>query len=274
MEKIMQRDFKKEKINIVSILHESISLYIKNFMLLIILSSIGSLISFLTIGINYLKNTYRGTSIFLWIAAVIVIASIPFLILYIRMYITTVLYISCLYKDIGTGIKKAFVQSKEVFWRYILIAIQMSFITSIPAIGMALCWIYIRDESYKIILELVFTILFIFLQAVYGFGPIGSIVEKDRKNYFRVSKGLVKGDLFKVMTLAFITNTVLYIPANVYKFILNDWTQISQKNMLFISIVQQCCLLIIQPLFNTIIVIAYYKLKTRKEEVEQTLHHS
>lgn len=255
---------RKDKISVFEILQQGFSLYINNFKVLIGISVLYFLISFIAKTFEYYKN-FIGS---LWHMGGYIIIQLILIIPYI--YFTTILAISMIsvisnkYNHRNMSLREAYAFSKTKFWRYFGASIGFGLIIMVPFIIEIVILMTVKEALLKYSLLIVFAIPLIYLSTVYGFGPLISCLDNGDTRYFTMSKDLVKGNLLKVFIIGIISSFIFSVPFYYLIFLRGDYRELVPSYRYAISIVQQICMIFINPFSTSVSISLLYKLMKKK----------
>ncbi len=256
----------KNVFSIKEVLSDSIRVYKASFKPIIILSLISSILSIFMSAVGYLEEvaiTDTELKFSYGIFSFVITVIIDFYIS-LRIIISSYILADCFYDGRTCTAKVSFVQSREVYWRYIGINILFGLILLIPTMFLFICYIYFQSITLKYMATVVFIIPIAFLFVRYFFASISGALIREKHRYFDLSWTIVKGASWKVFFLMIITNFVFFIPYQICAHVILDFNALTQDSLFIIQIINQVLLFFAMPFSHIADVVMYRKLLKHK----------
>lgn len=259
-----ENNFVISKLNISEVINEAAKLYKDNYKLFIKISLFTFLINFLSNTLDVFQYLFKNNTAVIFYKLFLFVMMFPFLYFSIKFSIAMYACVSERYRKKDIDIKGALNIASEKFWRYVGVSIQFILILLVPIAGVVGPFFFIKDLLIKWSIIGLFAIPSVYFGAIYGFAPLIVIFEKEKKQYFSVSKKLVEGDFWKVVFLTFVVMVAFSIPYYLYMYVFNDYKTILGVNKYIISSLNQLFYVFVTPFTNSIYVALYYTLKDSK----------
>ncbi|MCX8131311.1 MAG: hypothetical protein N3I35_14605 [Clostridia bacterium] len=256
--------FKIPKLNMMAVVNEAIRLYKENLWFFIKISFIAFLINLLSNALIVFQYLLKETTMVLVYKLFLFVMMFPFLYFSIKFSIATYVCIAARYKEKDISIKGALNVASERFWKYVGVNIQFFLVLLVPFAGVIVPFFLVNGIILKWTIIAIFATPLIYLVTVYGFAPLMTVLDKEKKQYFSTSKKLVEGDIWKTIILILVVTGVFYIPYYMYIYVFNDYKAILPVNKYVISTIKQMLFVFITPFTNSVYVTLFYKLKENK----------
>lgn len=257
------KSFVIRKLNMIEVVQEAIRLYKDNFQLLIKISFILFLINMLSNTLNVLQYLLKDNTMILVYQIFSFVMIFPFLYFRIKFSIATYVCIATRYSEKDISIKVALNVGSKRFWKYVGVSIKYILILLVPIAGVYVSF-FIKELAIKLTMFAIFAIPLVYFGTIYGFAPLMAALDKEKKQYFNISKKLVKGDIWKTIILTFVVVVAFSVPYILYVYVFNDYKTIPPVNMYIISTINNMMFLFVTPFTYSIYVTLFYKLKENK----------
>ena len=209
----MQKD--QSKLKITDIIIEAVKLYKSNLRLFLTISSMIVLLNLLNRTLNEFQHLFNSSSILFVYKFVLLILFFPITYYSIKLSIASIVCTALRCGNKQINISGALNIASGRFWGYVGANIRLFLIIIIPVTGGIVSYFHVNEVLTKCVLVATFATLGIYLTTIYGFAPLMASIEDEKKQYFMLSRKLVKGNLRKVFILVLIIITFL-IPGYVY----------------------------------------------------------
>jgi hypothetical protein len=148
--------------------------------------------------------------------------------------------------------------ASKKFWDYVGVNVQLIIILFIPSIGVTVPLFFVKELLLKWAVIAIFSIPLTYLGTIYMFAPLMVVFDNGNKPYFKRSKRLVKGNIWKIIIL---TGIVSAAPCYLYIYKFHNYRGISPVSKYVIQIIYQLLFVFVTPLVRSIYVTLFCRLK-------------
>lgn len=257
-----KKNYVKEKLNIAEVLGDSLHLYKNNFTLFLKLSFALFLLNVISFSFSNVSNLIENSLSKIMYSFFNFILIFVFSYYLIKLYISLLICIAYRYDRKEIGIKESYNKAQKVVWKNIGASIIFGLIIFIPLTGLILSYMFINNVVAKLLLVVLFLILSMYLSIIYFFGPIIRVFEPQVENYFKRSKSITKNYFYRILLLLVI-GYIFMLPNIVFRNFIIDVKEFSVLQNYIYNIINYCINLFSQPFTCSIIVIMFYRLKSK-----------
>lgn len=254
----------------VEVLKESMYLYRNNYKVLLKISLLSFLVSMINTILSYVRTITGINPAYLGITLITLAVSLPVIYYQFKLAVTMYIWISDCYEGKIITFSEAFKRSKESTWSFIGTGILLGLIIiSFPALVGFGVFFYIKAKLLRYILLTTIAVPFIYLAIIYQFAPLASVLEKGRAReegkggFFKLSKGLVQNDFWKIVQLEIPMMLIINLPS-IFTTDLNPWVKsLGVLNQKVITLLNDFLFVFISPAVSCIIVVLYLTLRNK-----------
>lgn len=258
-------NYEVPKLSIKQVLKESIGIYKSSFKAFIMLSAIIFIINFGSEIINYLDKLFKSYT-YVKLLFTLINLVYPFVSIYVYSKINMAIYM--LSEKVSNGAKitarKAYTETKGLFWRFFGVTIQYGLILALPAIAIFSVSYRFKESSvikYAVIALLLIPLLY--LTVKYYFAIISATLKKEEHQYLQKSKLLVAGDFWTILFLIIVSNVVFQVSSFIFLNVFDSKNTI-ELNKLIISSIREILFILITPFTHIVTTVMYLTLKRNK----------
>lgn len=258
-------NFQTIKLDVREVLKKSTNIYKEGFKAFITLSALTFIMGLISSIVDY-GSKFNKTNV----AVSLLLALLTFILFLARLFISfkveIAIYILAkrLFRGKEISAREAYLKSKEIFWTYIGVNILFVSILALPMICILLSYNYIQGSELKFAVIFLLLVPTGYLYVKYGFASVSTILEKEKHQYFKNSKLIVKGDFWRILFLIVISNFVFMVPYQIYIHLLFDYNQMTELHKFMASGVNQLFYVFTLPFSAITAVVMYLTLKRNK----------
>lgn len=253
------------RLSVVGVLRESANVYRNNFVLLLGLSLLSSLIGLFTSGVIKLEGLPL-MGFFRLIGMLIMIVGMYY---GIKLGIAIQIAIRDIYIGKTTSVSSSYKEADKYIWKVLSASLKLMLMLVIPFIAVRSGMDTISSLIIKIPLILIGSISFVYLGVRNVFGPTIRVLKPDTKKYFKYSREIVKNNFLSVFVLISIS-WILVIFNFLFQSLMNTSTLTGILSII-IENIPMILGIIYRPFQAAILIIAFLELEretTNKETLE------